>query len=309
MSDDTTDHGSEDSTEPIDSTRRRYMQVAGGIVTAGMTGAALSGSATAANSPPPTAFDQFRVQGREKIQTRIRPNEIIVHRQKQSEDLARRYGLTPPIIETTDRMKRPESEDDGLPERETLTEIRPWDSYYAKEDEWKDAFVDVRASGIAVGESIEEDYASAVWQFNEVDGGYETNAPINMVSTDSVPEILDVLDDNGWSTGWIAEYDRWAWNSEENEFQTQHNSAGSSRFRTLGGEHIRMWEFGGWTSIQAHVDSSAPHEAIAYLEAEREIEEFFDQATGWWGHRDEYDFPHEDAGLDHNGEVTLLNNL
>ena len=244
----------------------------------------------------------FAVAGRKQVRVEITPEEVTTHWRKQAPEIQERYGRA--VLETTETVERPDPENDDLPERETITDQGPWEAEIATEDEWIEAFErdDV---GTASHDAAEHDYDYGVWQYIENDDGfYEANAPMNVVSPNSIDEILDSLYTwtCSWQTGWIAEYDRYAYNSDTYRFETQHDSAASSTFGSLGRDHIRMWEFGGYTSIQAHVDSTVPHEAESYLEAEREVEYCLD-ADDWITYADNYDLPNC-CPLDHNGWAT-----
>lgn len=120
-----------DSRSNRESGRRRFLRTVGTLGLAGVGLPALSGrsGATGDDSGP----EAFRVTGREVIRTEITPETVTVHKRKISEDLRRRYGLTPPVLTKTETLERPAPGEDDLPERDTTTIEREWDTYYAKE--------------------------------------------------------------------------------------------------------------------------------------------------------------------------------
>ncbi|MFC7079873.1 hypothetical protein [Halorussus caseinilyticus] len=251
----------------------------------------------------PAAPEKFHVTGREVIKAKIRPDTVTVTKRKSSDDLRRRYGISPPVLTKTETFDRPNAEEDDLPLRDTQTVEQDWNTYYAKEDEWKDHF---QPTGVSTQSHApaEEDHPYGIWEYEAVDGGYETAAPMNIISEQSTGDVADVLTSDGWTTS-VVQYDRYAWNSGIGEFQTQHKSAATGTFGFLGRKHLKMWFFDGYLSGSAHIDSSAPHEATSFDDAEQAIENTFDDASGWYGYEDYY---YMDNGyqLDHDSYATKL---
>ncbi len=296
MTDDSPDRRSSDGT------RRQFLQSIG-AVSAGAFGLSLvSGEGRAASDS--TGPEKFRVTGREIVQTKIRPEEVTVRTKKISSDLKKRYGLTPPVLTKTETFQRPKPEADDLPERDTRTDKRKWDTYYAKPDEWKDYHQ--RSGGVSIQskDPAEEDHPYGIWDYEAVDGGYETSAPMNVISEQSTGDVAGVLTSNGW-TDIVIQYNRYAYNSATNRFEQQDKSVATGTFGFLGRNHLKMWEFEGYVSGSAHTDSAVPHEATAFEDAEQAIEDIFDNASGWYGYKDYYQM---DNGyqLDHDSEATKL---
>lgn len=129
---------------------------------------------------------------------------------------------------------------------------------------------------------------------------------MNIISPETIPDVAQVLDNNGWTLA-IIQHPRWAWNSDSNQFESQHKAAATSPDGILGRKHLRMWEFGGYVSGSAHIDSSFPHRAISFDDAEQAIEQVFDNVSGWQGYEDWYDLNNGGSGmLDHDGSATEL---
>lgn len=296
----------QEDSNPVDSdsnpSRRRFLRAAGGLTSAALTAPFLTGAGGADSGPAP---EKFRVSGHQIVKARIRPDEVVLEKRKIAPELRQRYGISPPVLTKTETIQRQRPEADDLPRRDVRTHKHEWDTYYAKEEEWHEVLTAPKAAGFSASAepSVETDYPYGVWQYEEVDGGYEISSPMNVIASESIGDLKPVFDDDGWSTGWIAEYTRYAWNSDTEQFESNHDSVANSAFGFLGRNHARMWEFGDHTSMSAHVDSSVPHSATSYLEAEREIEDVFDDASGWWGFQDYYDLPNC-CKMDHNGHAT-----
>jgi len=290
--------------ETPDDSRRQFLRGAGALG-AGALGVPLlarDGSAQSqSDSPGPEAF---HVTGREVIEMEVTPDAVTVTKRKISDDLARRYGLTPPVLTTTETFDRPAPEADDLPRRTTKTVEKPWDTYYAKADEWKAHFESTGQVGTEYHDPDEEDQGYGIWEYEAVDGGYETAAPMNVISEQSRGAVADVLTSNGW-TDIVVQYDRYAWDSVANAFVQQDKSVATGTFGFLGRKHLKMWEFGGYVTGSAHVDSSVPHEATSFEDAEQAIEGIFDDESGWAGYQDYY---YMDNGyqLDHDSYATKL---
>ncbi|UPW00504.1 hypothetical protein M0R88_00010 [Halorussus gelatinilyticus] len=285
-----------------DGTRRRFLKGIG-AASAGAFGLPLlsdEGRAASESRAP----EKFRVTGREIVQTKIRPEEVTVRTRKISPDLKKRYGLTPPVLTKTETFRRPKPEADDLPERDTRTDKREWDTYYAKPDEWKDYHQRSGGVGIQSKDPDEENHPYGVWEYEAVDGGYETAAPMNVISERSTGDVAGVLTSNGWTDN-VVQYNRHAYNSATNQFEQQDKSVATGTFGFLGRKHLKMWEFEGYVSGSAHVDNSVPHEATSFEDAEQAIEGVFDDASGWYGSKDYYDM-NNGYQLDHDNYATKL---
>lgn len=304
MTDETPDRRSRDGT------RRQFLRGIGtlgvgalGLPLLSRDGAAESGgSGDSGNSA--AAPEKFRVTGREVVKTQIRPDAVTVTKRKISDDLRRRYGITPPVLETTETFDRPKPREDDLPLRDARTDEREWDTHYAKEDEWKAHFEGAGDVSAAYHAPAEEDHPYGIWEYEAVDGGYETAAPMNVISEQSASDVAGVLTSNGWTDS-VVQYNRHAWNSASHQFEQQHKSVATGTFGFLGRKHLKMWEFEGYVSGSAHIDSSAPHEATSFEDAEHAIEGVFDDASGWYGYDDYYAMDNGYA-LDHDSHATKL---
>lgn len=295
-----TDENHDERSNP-ESGRRRFLR---GVGTLGLAGVGLPALSTRGEASDASVLDAFRVTGKEIVRTEITPETVTVHKRKISEDLRKRYGLTPPVLTKTESLERPAPGEDDLPERDVSTVEREWDTYYAKDREWKEYFKGSGEVGAAYHAPVEDQKPYGTWEYEAVDGGYEITAPMNVISERTTEAVADVLTDDGWTTS-VVQYDRHAWNSETYQFETQHESAATGTFGFLGRHHLKMWEFEGYVSGSAHVDSSAPHEATSFEDAEQEIEGVFDDASGWYGYEDYYDL--DNGGhLDHDGQATKL---
>lgn len=290
-----------DGSDPVN--RRSVLQKLG-ATTGVLATAPFVGSVTADDDSSENGT--FAMSGTEHVRVQYEPDEITTHWKKTSPELQERYGRA--ALETTETMERPEPEKDSYPLRGTVTDNRPWETRLATEDEWTREFKRAETDGeVGALTHNETDYSYGVWTYKENDNGYyEQGSPINLISPDSISDVLDSLYTwaCSWQTGWVAEHDRYAYNTDSYSFEVQHDSAASSTFGSVGRDHIRMWEFGGYTSIQAHVDSSAPHEATSYLDAERTVTDCLDSAD-WYTYDDFYDLPNC-CPLDHNGAATRV---
>lgn len=153
----------------------------------------------------------------------------------------------------------------------------------------------------------EENHSYGIYEYNTVDGGYEIEAPMNIISPETIPDVAQVLDNNGWTLA-VIQHTRYAWNSDTNQFESQHKSAATSPDGFLGRKHLRMWEFGGYVSGSTHVDSGfpdLPHFATSFDEAEQAIEEVLDNVSGWAGYEDWCNL-NNGGMLDHGGYATEL---
>lgn len=296
--------------------RRKFLQTvaAGAAIPIGVSRASgrVDGAqrANAGSGPVPPGPEAFHVRGTQTIRVEITPDALTRHVRKRSPELKRRYDLDPPVLVDVERYERPDPEGDDLPERRTVTRTSPWETYYANEEEWEayltGAQVEFGTSEVSTADHapVEEEHPYATWEYNQLDGGYEIEAPMNVISPETIPDVAGVLDDNGWTLA-IVQHDRWAWNSATNRFETQHKSAATGTFGVLGRKHVRMWEFEGYVSGSAHVDDEFIHEAISFDDAEQAIEGVFDDEPGWSGFEDYYDL--DNGGmLDHDGYATEL---
>jgi hypothetical protein len=292
-------HGNDDSRSNRESGRRRFLRGVGAL---GLAGVGLPALSTRGGASDDSGLDAFHVTGREVIRTEITPETVTVHKRKISPDLRKRYGLTPPVLTKTESLERPAPGEDDLPERDTTTVEREWDTYYATEAEWTEYFKG--GVGAEYHDPVEDQKPYGTWEYEAVDGGYEITAPMNIISEETTGAVTNVLTSDGWTDN-VVQYDRHAWNSETYQFETQHKSAATGTFGFLGRHHLKMWEFEGYVSGSAHVDSSAPHEATSFEDAEQEIESVFDGNSGWYGYGNYYDL--DNGGhLDHDGQATKL---
>lgn len=305
--------------DPTKSNRRRFLKTAGLAITSlalpGMASAKEGKTTTPEQGQGSSLPSEFYVEGTQTIRTEVTPDEIIRHVQKRSPSLKTRYGLKDPVLEETERIDRENPEEDGLPKRKTYTETRPWKTYYATEEEWSALYngdaeaaasADTEFSIMASQDPAEDNHPYGVYEYNKVSGGYDVEAPMNIISPHTIPDVAQTLDSNGWTLA-VIQHDRWAWNSDSNQFEKQHKSAATSTDGTLGRKHIRMWEFGDYVSGSAHVDSAFPHRATSFDDAEAAVEQVFDNASGWSGYDDWYHLDNGGSGmLDHDGEATKL---
>jgi hypothetical protein len=271
----------------------------------GLLGAAVVGAAgpVAADEEEDPFPSEYRVSGHKVIRREVTPESVTVHVRKVSDDLQERYGAA--TVERTDTVERENPETDALPERATDTWRRPWETYYATEGEWESYFTGPRTESDHPPVEGEDPYAT--WEFEATGDGYDVAAPMNVVTPASMSDVVDVLDDNGYTTS-VVQYDRSAWNSETDQFETQHASAATGTFGFLGRKHVKFWEFEGYTSGSAHVDSPVPHEATSFEDAEQHVEDIFDDEGGWTGWDDYYDL-NNGGMLDHDGSATRPYNL
>ena len=269
------------------------------------------GSAAGHGGGDGNADGRFGVRGREIRRERIRPEEVEVTVRKSSPDLKKRYGKNKATISRTETYDRPKPEEDDLPTQETRTTTAPWEAEIATEAEWREAFTDSESRSVGeasvstTDHSYREDYYDfGLFEYEKTDGLFERTAPMNVISPESLSGVVGVLDSNGYTT-YVVQYDRYAWDSDQYTFRTQDRSAATGTFGFLGRKHVKFWEFGGYVSGSAHVDSSVPHEAVSFEDAEQHIEGKFDGASGWYGYDDYYDVDNG-SFLDHDGSSTGL---
>ena len=286
------------------STRRGLLRLTG----AAAATAAVPGVVGAAGDGGNGVAPSFRVRGREIKKAQVRPEEVTVRIRKTSPALKKRYGFEKGTISKTRTFERPEPEADDLPMRDNKTVNKEWDARVAKAGEWKEAFEGGNGAASAstaytTSHSYKEtNYPYGVYEYEATDGVYEQIAPMNIISPDAMSDVVGTLTSNGY-TGYVVQYDRSAFNSETWQFETQHDSAATGPFGILGRKHAKFWEFEGYTSCSAHVDSSIPHEAISHEDAEQHILGKFDDAYGWFGIDDYYDI-NNGSFLDHDGAAS-----
>lgn len=292
-----------DNSDSRQTSRRGLLKLAGSALAVG----GYSGVAAASGTPG----QNFRVEGRKIQKAQIKPTEVTTRTRKTSPALKRRYGFEKGTISKTVTHERPNPEEDDLPERDTRTRNQQWDAHIAKPGEWKTAFgrdTSAATSSAALDATgvnyREDDYDFGLYEYEKTDGLYEATAPMNVISPYAMSSVVDVLTSNGY-TGYVVQYDRHGYNSDVSEFQKQHDSAATGTFGFLGRKHAKFWEFGGYVSCSAHIDSSVPHEAISHEDAEQHIEGVFDDASYWYGYDDYYDVDNG-SFLDHDGSATGL---
>jgi hypothetical protein len=296
-------HGPEDGCDGGES-RRSFLRYLGAAASTALTLPLLSGGGAAQPAPAP---DEFSVSGHQIRRLEIEPEEVTVHTRKVSSDLTRRYGITPPVLTKTETFERPAPEADDLPRRDSRTIREPWNTYYAKDHEWRAVLGEnTQTAGVTYTEGTyaEKQNPYGIWEYEAIDGGYEIAAPMNVISPQRLEDVVGVLDSNGWTT-YVVQYNRHAWNSATGQFEQQHKSAATGTFGFLGRKHAKFWEFEGYVSCSAHIDDSVPHDAISFEDAEQAIEGVFDGASGWYGYDDYYD-TNNGGQLDHDGQATGL---
>jgi hypothetical protein len=272
-----------------------------------------------------SALEQLRVQGTNRIQVKYRPDSIEVTERRQSPDLARRYDINPPVLETTEELDRERADEDVLPERGVDTFEEDWDTYLGTEAEWRDHHQTKHKEDNTVstqtGHGSEEDNSDyAYWIYREtscnyscIGDYYEVTSPINVIfwlgsSSETLSDVSDTLtSDPDWSS-YAAEYTRYAWDRNANNghgrFMRQQATAATAPFGwDVQRNHVRCWEFGEYVSMQAHIDTEVPHSVDSYIDAEREIDDLFDQA-GWTVYQDFYGL--NNSRGDHNGSATWI---
>lgn len=279
--------------------------------------AGVLGIGSAAGEPgQPEDVEEFATSGKQIERTKIRPEQVEVTQTVVSRELDERYGNKQVEFRTV--FERVDPASDPLPQSDVRVERGPWEGYYATEEDWQRVYgegrtdvSDVSASTGAA--SAETSYPYGVYEYapDSSGDGFVVAAPMNVLSERSIGPIKNVATNDHYVGSGILQSDRYAYNTDTYSFETQHDALADTIDRTLGGQHARMWEFGGWTSISAHVDSAIPHSAISFEDAERDLETVFDEAPYWYGDRDniylgnDYLIP-SDAPDDHNGYVTEL---
>lgn len=299
--------------------RRTVLKTAAAGLSLFGTGAV--GSVSGRTGTHPTLND-FRVQGRKIQHVKVRPEYIETTTRKISPDLQRRYG--PEQLESTHRHERPHPELDDLPRKDTSVYNNPWNALIAAEDEWIDLATSPNADEIMVSgaelaaQASEQDvsidsYPDQLpkYYYNNEDGLWELSGPINILGSpftfDGAEDCASNIASNGtgsytWTTS-VVDAARYALTGST--FQRHEESVASGPFGFTGRTHGRLWNGtdDDYVLIAAHEDSWAPHEAIAYLEAEYRIVDFMNSS------KDIYDAGNdEEVGLDHNGKVSYIAN-
>jgi hypothetical protein len=134
-----------------------------------------------------------------------------------------------------------------------------------------------------------EDYAYPQWAWLQTDSGYEISDPINLAweNTDKagVKAALDGLDwENDWvdnglleSIGALHEFVYL-----KDQGWTLGDNYATDSLGLTGREHMRLWTIHtGAVVAAAHVDSAAPHKAIAFEGEEDRVKGIFDASPGW----------------------------
>jgi len=142
--------------------------------------------------------------------------------------------------------------------------------------------IDRQADGIS-----ESEYPYAVWQYH-----YNTDepddigvaSPINVVfplEDATFGEFTATFERAGWTDAPL-EYTLWAWDRDGERYRRPHWSSAESYFGLGGRLHVRVWQFEGTASVQAHVDSAVTpnHTVTSYFDAQVAVGELFEQA-GW----------------------------
>lgn len=288
-----------------DRSRRKFLAL---LSATGIAGAFGVGSASAVDSDRPEGIETFAASGKQIRRTKIHPEQVEVTQTVVSQDLDSRYGKK--RVRFRDVAERAEPATDSLPQEDVRVQQGSWTGYYATEEDWQRLYDEGQRDAPVSGTEPAPSYATYEYK-KDTDGGFAIAAPMNVLSKESIGPIRNVAIDHHY-TNYVAQFDRYAFNTDETEFQTQHCSIAESPLRVFGGAHARLWEFGGWTSISAHVDSDVlAHSAISFLDAERDLESVFDDADGWDGvrdykHLDNEQYLPEDAPDDHNGDATEL---
>ncbi|UPM42013.1 hypothetical protein [Halocatena salina] len=255
----------------------------------------------------PTTPDAFRVQGKEIVTTRITPNEARVKRRRISTDLKERYGRE--SLVTIETYPRKDNNNDGLPNRETRTVRRPWNTYYAKEDEW-DEYLTGRDKVMAEisPAALDRPADCPKWYYENVDGGFERKGPMNLVGltiNKKIDGLVSILQSWGWTDN-VLQYNRFAWIPQRSQFEQQHRSAAESSARLDGGYHVKFWATGDtYTTITAHEDDRVPHEAVSFNTAEFEIVDIFNSHGRSNAIKNRYNF-NNSGYLDHGGYVSHI---
>lgn len=282
--------------------RRNVLKNISAAIATGVGITSASGNAKAVK--PLVVPNEYSVTGRQISTVTIKPNSVTLTKKKISADLRRRYGLTPPILSKTTTFDRLDPHNDPYPKQGTETVKRKWDTHYATESEWMEFLSENRSPEFFSPSPGEENHPYGIWEYEQINNGYEIAAPMNLLSEQSPNRIANILTMNSWTTT-VIQYNRWAWNSATNAFQTQEKSVATGTFGVLGRKHLRMWQFGGFTSGSAHIDSAVPHTATSYDGAEEAIEQIFDDVNNWQGIHNYYEL-NNTGQLDHDGKATKI---
>lgn len=150
----------------------------------------------------------------------------------------------------------------------------------------------------------------ARYYYSYEDGGYEPRGPVNVVvATAGTDTTLEDVMDVFWAADWVdypAEYVRFAYDVHHDRYARQHVTAAQTYFGGFGRHHIRVWDFEGYVSIQAHEDTPArPGHEIASYESTRHLIEWLFHNDGWTVKPDGAYFANE-SDPDHLGYVTVI---
>lgn len=136
-----------------------------------------------------------------------------------------------------------------------------------------------------VEETPEDETPYAVRQYR-ADGSDEftPTAPINVVfplEAADFTDLVSVFEAQGW-VPFPAEYTRYAWDREQEEFVHSHWTGAETHYGKAGRAHVRCWELEGRGSVQAHIDTPAmpSHSIRSYREGRGAVESLF-EAAGW----------------------------
>lgn len=157
----------------------------------------------------------------------------------------------------------------------------------------------------------ESEFPYAVWQYHYDSDGDRNSlsvaSPINVVFPLENAEVEDVVETfvaAGWTSSPL-EYTLWAWDRVDERYRRPHWSSAETFFGLGGRLHVRLWNFEGTASVQAHVDSAVipQHEVTSYAEAQFAVERIFESA-GW--HVDGTIDLENDTPPDHDGTASVI---
>lgn len=261
--DENSQSGSDTKHPPKDCRRpRRDVLRSIGVAVGSLVGPGASEASAKALSTVP---ESFRVQGNETVRTHITPNEIQIKRRRVSSNLKERYGRASFV--TTETRPRPENHADDLPQRDTRIARRPWDTYYAKEDEWKGYLIKRNKATTEISQkAVGRPADCPKWYYESVASGYERKGPMNIVGMTAdkkIDGIVSILQSWGWTDD-VIQYNRFAWVPQRAQFEQQHRSAATDPIRPNGGYHVKFWATGDtYTTITAHEDNAIPHKSVS----------------------------------------------
>jgi|GEM_PF-2474372 len=289
--------------------RRDFVKLLSALSVSGVVGA---GHASGSDGTP-SAVEEFRVAGRRSVTASVKPNRVGVRQVVVSDQLEERYGNRRIVFKQS--ASRPNPTDDQLPRTGETTRTGPWEGHYATASDWKQLYTNEVDTQEDIGGGLpkETDYQHGVYEYKPAENtdGYVIAAPMNVVSPEPKKYIKDTAVTDHYIGRFIFQHDRYAWNTQTDLFKIQDDTIANKNFRVNGGEHARMWSFEGWTSISAHLDSTIPHEAISFADAEQDFRRIFNN-TNNWSVSDNAVSIGNDEGLpteapdDHDGSATKL---